>query len=176
MGIYFEELGTYLTFFCIYMVSIIILKLCWKKSWGFLLCYSIFYLYITEVIRITQFPLYFIDRAEQNLSIWQGVSLVPFVSIDPKGYLLNTLLTIPFGFGLPFLLRMSWKRMMIVGFTFTLLIEVTQFLIGYRIADIDDIIFNFLGSMIGYALFKGLKFVLLKLFRGDTEKMPAIFD
>ncbi len=66
--------------------------------------------------------------------------------------------------------------MMIVGFTFTLLIEVTQFLIGYRIADIDDIIFNFLGSMIGYALFKGLKFVLLKLFRGDTEKMPAIFD
>ena len=66
----------------------------------------------------------------------------------------NIVMFIPYGFLLPTairLLRSPWRALGVVLGT-TVLIETVQYCIG-RSADIDDVIMNFLGGCLGYALF-----------------------
>lgn len=61
---------------------------------------------------------------------------------------------IPYGFLLPLAiekLRKGWRTLLVVLGT-TLMIEVLQ-LFAERSTDIDDMIMNFLGGLIGYACF-----------------------
>lgn len=85
----------------------------------------------------------------------EQLNLIPFSSgVDVTAYL-NILLFIPFGILVPFL----WARMdhpgLIAGsgFGFSLLIELSQ-LLNNRRTDIDDLLLNTLGALIGYAIFK----------------------
>lgn len=79
----------------------------------------------------------------------------------------NILLFVPFGFAL--LLRFPkmkiWKGTMI-GFLVSLLMELCQLKMGYRSFDVDDLILNTTGTIIGMAALKELlKFCKRKLFR-----------
>jgi len=67
----------------------------------------------------------------------------------------NILMFIPFGFFLPLVWGRAKKWYATLGFTLLLsvCIEVTQFFIG-RAADIDDVILNALGGIIGYGAYK----------------------
>jgi glycopeptide antibiotics resistance protein len=53
------------------------------------------------------------------------------------------------------------KKVVVRGALFSLAIELTQWLTGYlagitfRVADVNDVIFNTLGAAVGYALFAG---------------------
>ena len=77
--------------------------------------------------------------------------------------LLNILLLIPFGFGLPFISNLHMKKVIVIGVLFSIMIEFLQLMTGFmarvtfRIADINDVIFNAIGVSIGYILF--VKFV-----------------
>lgn len=63
---------------------------------------------------------------------------------------------LPVGFFSALLWRgATWKRAITVGFLCSMAIEVTQFFIG-RVSDIDDIILNTLGSLLGYWLYRWL--------------------
>ena len=84
------------------------------------------------------------------------VNFVPFSQdIDIADYLLNIVLFIPLGLLTP----ITWKKMnnltniIGVGFFFTMLIEISQ-LLNNRATDIDDILLNLLGSVVGFWLFK----------------------
>lgn len=80
------------------------------------------------------------------------LNLVPLRYID-RDLFLNILMTIPFGFFLPFLYR-SWRRFSLTvaaGALFSLLIECSQLLTN-RACDIDDLIANTLGAAFGYGL------------------------
>lgn len=69
--------------------------------------------------------------------------------------LMNIVMLIPLGFILPIVfpsLRKWWKTGFYV-MTFVLCIEVFQYFMG-RSADIDDLIMNTLGGLIGYAMMK----------------------
>jgi glycopeptide antibiotics resistance protein len=76
----------------------------------------------------------------------------------------------PFGFGLPFITRQPFKRVVIAGFFFSVLIELLQLITGYmanttfRVADINDVIFNTLGVAIGFVLFAQFIRVYRRLF------------
>lgn len=65
----------------------------------------------------------------------------------------------PFGFGLPFVYKTNLKRIVIANIMIGVILELLQFSIGIingftlRIVDINDVIFNFIGSMIGYVIF-----------------------
>lgn len=67
----------------------------------------------------------------------------------------NLTMFMPIGFCLP----LFWKRwqstakMIGVGLAFPVLIEFTQLFIG-RAVDIDDVLVNFLGILLGYGLYK----------------------
>ena len=88
-----------------------------------------------------------------------NINLIPLWDITNgvSAYLINSglniLLFIPLGFILPLLWKefRSWKAMGITGFLVSLGIELAQ-LLNYRISDVDDLIMNTLGALLGYAL------------------------
>lgn len=73
----------------------------------------------------------------------------------------NVMMFIPLGVFLPVVFKKMRRlyKTAIVAFAFTFSIEFTQYFIG-RSADIDDIIANFLGGLIGYGLFRALDYLL----------------
>lgn len=105
------------------------------------------------------------------------ISLVPFagiIGILQGGITTHTIINIlgniimfvPIGFLVPLLCAKidSYKRIMIFGFGTSLLIELTQlFLI--RGTDIDDLMLNTIGAMLGYWIFIAFK----KIFSVFTE-------
>ena len=80
----------------------------------------------------------------------QGVFLQPFF---------NLMLTLPFGFYLRYIWKVSLKKVILASFALSLFFELTQ-LTGlyfiyprsYRLFDVDDLILNTSGGVLGYAL------------------------
>lgn len=85
-----------------------------------------------------------------------AVNLAPFSQgIDWVGYLLNVLLGMPLGFLLPLLWDQLDRPARIVGagLGFSLLIELSQ-LCNLRATDVDDLILNTAGTVLGWLLFR----------------------
>jgi glycopeptide antibiotics resistance protein len=96
------------------------------------------------------------DILYYRFKIKQQLNLIPFSNkIDIVECLQNILLFIPFGNLLPLL----WKKydkiiyILVLGFSFSMFIEITQ-LLNYRSTDIDDLILNTIGGLIGYGIYK----------------------
>jgi glycopeptide antibiotics resistance protein len=85
-----------------------------------------------------------------------SLTLVPFLPMvdDIKNTILNIFLFVPLGVILPFLWKKynSAKAVLLFGFFLSLSIELLQIL-TYRATDINDILANTLGSVLGYFLF-----------------------
>lgn len=67
----------------------------------------------------------------------------------------NIIMFIPFGCSLPLLFSRlrSFGRSAMIVFTVSFMIEFVQYFLGAS-ADIDDILLNLIGGMLGYCLFK----------------------
>ena len=82
-------------------------------------------------------------------------SLVPFVNgIDIAGCLLNILLFVPLGFLVPLLWPQTdkFKYALLAGLSLLFFIEISQFF-GYRLLDIDDLIANTAGALLGHLMY-----------------------
>ncbi|KRK74220.1 VanZ family protein [Lacticaseibacillus nasuensis] len=68
----------------------------------------------------------------------------------------NILWFVPFGWGIQRLARRPYRLLGVAvrGAAFSLLIEALQFLLWSGVADIDDVIFNTVGAMVGYGCFQ----------------------
>lgn len=107
--------------------------------------------YLTLVLSIVGFP----RITELTLDV--SCSFVPFADIVTAGkrYIilsaLNILLFVPFGMLVPLLWEKfrSLKKMTLLGLSASLFIEVMQ-LFTFRATDVDDLIMNTLGTMLGY--------------------------
>ncbi len=88
-------------------------------------------------------------------------------------FVMNIVAFIPFGFFLPFLSKHRKRRnfFYIVGsaFEFTLLIECTQLILKVGSFDVDDIVLNTLGGVIGYVLFELSRLIFI-IVRKVTRK------
>ncbi|MDB5264853.1 MAG: VanZ family protein [Parcubacteria group bacterium] len=144
-----------------------------KKSLVYLLFLSIFYAYLFKVLDYTLFQFqsllflkYFVPGLMlQGQAAGESMNLIPLVTLtlgDVKTSLLNILLMVPFGFGLPFITDLRMKNVVQIGMLLSIGIEVLQFISGlvanmtFRVADVNDVIFNTLGVTIGYVVFIGL--------------------
>ena len=81
---------------------------------------------------------------------------IPFSNnIDVVAYILNVVLLIPLGLLVPIIWEKlnKFSNILATGFMFTILIEASQ-LLNNRRTDIDDIILNVLGAVVGFGLFK----------------------
>ena len=66
----------------------------------------------------------------------------------------NIVLLVPLGFLLPFIfLKMTWKTALIPAIASGLTIEILQTILNVGVFDVDDIILNGLGAMVGYWIF-----------------------
>lgn len=109
--------------------------------------YIVFGFYLVAVLALVGFP--DITSFEMNGKI----NIVPFVNIvsDFANACLNVLLFVPFGFFLPMLWDKyrNMKSTMLATLYVTVLIEFSQ-LFTFRTADINDIITNIIGALVGY--------------------------
>lgn len=103
------------------------------------------------------------------------INLLPFADgCGLAGMALNALLFVPLGAALPVLWRScGLYKTVAIGFSLSLLIELSQ-LFNYRATDIDDLLMNTLGTLLGYLLYT-LLFRRLSWFRADDNgiRVPA---
>jgi len=143
-----------------------------KKSLTYLIFFTVFYVYIVKVLDYTLFQfqslvllkLFMPDLILNGQTAGNSMNLIPLITLTPqdlKTSLLNILLLMPFGFGLPFITNFRMQKIVVMGALFSIVIEFLQLITGYmakitfRIADINDVIFNTVGVAIGYILFVG---------------------
>ena len=121
-------------------------KLCFH-SWKRTIAYMVFGFYLTAVLALVGFP----DIT--SLKVDFTVNIIPFIDMvsDFSNACLNILLFVPFGFFLPILWEnfRNVKRVAFMGLITTFFIESSQ-IFNFRTTDINDIITNTVGTMIGY--------------------------
>lgn len=66
----------------------------------------------------------------------------------------NIAFFIPFGLLIPI---KNWKAVVIIAIVFSTVIEIAHYIGGYGLAELDDVICNTLGAMIGFWIVMGLK-------------------
>lgn len=135
--------------------------------------YFVFAVYLSAVYLFVGMPTLQFVRFELSLT------LIPFLPMltDVKNTVLNVALFIPLGVLLPFL----WKRYntlkstALFGFVLSLSIELLQ-IFTYRATDINDIIANTLGAVLGYFLFRMASrvFPSVTKFAGEKQEMPVV--
>jgi glycopeptide antibiotics resistance protein len=150
----------------------IIMILRTKKSRVFLVFFTVFYIYLVMVLYYTLFQfqsLILLKLFNPHLMLngfaaGKELNLIPLVTLTPgdmQTSLLNILMMAPFGFILPFIADYRMKKVVVSAMLFSLAIELTQWLTGrlagvtFRVADVNDVIFNTLGAAVGYVLFLG---------------------
>jgi glycopeptide antibiotics resistance protein len=140
-----------------------------QRSWSYLICYTIFGIYLLFAIDRTFFPIWISGAyadARRQIPVLSEINITPFY-FGPYGLedavstqLLNILLTVPFGFGINFIARMRPRSFLwlgpAIGFGIEIIQLVVSLLLGYayRYIDINDVIMNTLGVLVGYAAFR----------------------
>lgn len=165
-----------------YLIGLVV-SLVKRHAFKAIVINSLFYFYCVALIAVTLFPIPIqglSDLAEihQGASFLQAFPLVGILDILRNDYLPfivkmrqifgNIILFIPLGFFLPILWknRASLKKLLPIGFGVSLAIELTQLIIslilgyGYKITDVDDLILNTLGFILGFGLYKAFRYGL----------------
>jgi glycopeptide antibiotics resistance protein len=166
------DLLTALLFGLMWIGIVMFLRLKKEKGFVYLVFFTIFYVYLFKVLDYTLFQFqsllllkYFMPNLILNgQTAGESINLIPLITLLPQDLttsLSNILLLIPFGFGLPFITNLRMKKVVAIGVLFSITIELLQLVTGlvasltFRIADINDVIFNTFGVAIGYLLFVG---------------------
>lgn len=99
----------------------------------------------------------------ETMKLTQGITMLTFY-YNLYG---NILWFVPMGFGAAYLScgRHSFLRTLSIGFFASFMIEVLQYLLGTGIPDVDDLIFNTAGTIIGIILFHLIRWIFLKIIR-----------
>ena len=149
-----------------FVVLIIIYFLKFYKKWkekgrDVLFVNTLMYIYLSFVLYFTLMPIITSLPFIFNHP-YDSMNLVPFIDVlNGRGDFvrqvgLNVIMTIPFGFLVPFIKKENVKLLKIVFYTFILSlgIELLQPLInGVRSADITDLLTNVMGGIIGYVMY-----------------------
>lgn len=163
------------------LALIVVLVILWrqKKKWSYLFFFSIFWVYAMSSLDKVFFPIQingeFVDAMRQ-IPLNSQINLVPFYfgpyGMNFMGMFYNILLTVPFGFGLNFIVRVKVMHFLWLAVAIGIGIEAIQFVISlllqypYRVVDINDAILNAAGVLVGYLLFK----VFSWLYVGVTKR------
>lgn len=100
-----------------------------------------------------------------------NINLIPFQDGFSMGFILNIFLFLPLGFLCP-LISKSYQRVkniFLIGCGLSLTIEIVQLFTLYRATDIDDLITNVAGTLIGYFCFRLIHKRVITKFRSIRE-------
>ncbi|PEJ60539.1 VanZ family protein [Bacillus sp. AFS002410] len=169
----------------ILLMILFVLKVKFKKDIVYLFFFSIMFIYLCSVINYTQFPIMAYQHLRDIIGqhVFRNMNLVPLINLTKQDFrisLLNVLMTLPFGFGLPFITKGTLKKIAIAGLLIGVIIESLQGLIGLlngytdRVIDINDVIFNFTGTLIGYSIFKVFSYLFKLSIKKANIKLNSL--
>ena len=129
--------------------------------------YYIFATYLAAVYLFVGMPTLQFMRFELSLT------LTPFLPMiaDFKNTILNIILFVPLGIMLPFLWKKynTLRETLIFAFSMSLVIELMQIL-TCRATDINDLIANIIGAVLGYFVFRAISCMFPSIPKLATRK------
>ena len=135
-----------------------------KRRWGWM---ALLALYLNAMYIVIGVP------GIQYIRWDPTINLIPFQDFSPSnitGMVLNTVMFAPLGFLLPayFERYRRWGRTLAAGFLTSLTVELIQ-LFTFRATDVDDLIMNTLGTLVGFLLAKLIFRHRSAVFRGRKD-------
>ncbi|NTW41123.1 MAG: VanZ family protein [Cellulomonadaceae bacterium] len=138
-----------------------------RLSWPRIVVALALAVYVAGVVANTVFPIYR-DKPTAGGPWADHLALVPLVDYEVADAVMNVLVFVPVGVLVPLVIAgTSWGSAVVAAGALSLTIEVTQWatahlLGGGHIADVNDLIFNVIGGVVGVALI------------ASAEHVPAI--
>ena len=142
-----------------------------KVDWKYEAKLILVYICLVVIARMVYFPMHLVDgrigslylEVDKIFPLW--INLVPIVHLfeEYDGWLINIIgnvtMFIPVGLVWPFCFKElnTLKKALLAGVCFPLLIEITQIPFYSRCSDVDDIILNTTGFLIGALIYFGIK-------------------
>lgn len=190
--------GYAIILYIIFLFSSLIYAIKHKKTLLEFICTNLFVIFILFVISITLFPMPVQPKLLLNFrqhgydtknnfvpfsSIYHIISRNDFsISLRQVGG--NFCMLIPLGIYAPFYFKgmNKFKNFLLLAFLFSAGIEFLQFLIGailqfnYRSVDVDDIILNVSGAMVGYIIYIIIKPFYYKILTKMKQKQKSKVD
>jgi glycopeptide antibiotics resistance protein len=146
------------------------------------------------VVSVIVFPFY-IPENFSEFGNKLSINLVPFdfescfddlPALCFRSIYENILLTVPFGFGVSFITRINPKRIAWLAISVGLVFEIAQLVIvlifhaSFRTVDINDVILNAAGVLLGYGIFCVFgviySFIIQKLAQQPRHIFAYIYD
>ncbi len=170
-------LSTELAFTAIWLL----VRICiWKKQngieWKREAVLLLMYINLAVIIRFVFFPIDLVDGHVQPLVLERTsvfpfrINLIPFVNIFNyssirdiiRNVIGNVAMFIPSGIVLPIVYRKvnSFWKVVAAGAFLSLCIEILQLPFPSRTSDIDDLILNTLGVVVGYGIYSAFKRII----------------
>jgi len=120
--------------------------------------------YLVAVMAMTLLPLQVQLGSYANRTPWyEKANFIPILTIDLRTFVLNIILTVPLGIFLPLMTSIrGGKRVALLALCFSAGIETVQYvtdilLSSGRTADVNDLIANTLGALLGYLIYQALE-------------------
>ncbi|TQL01964.1 VanZ family protein [Cellulomonas sp. SLBN-39] len=117
--------------------------------------------YAAGIVANTVFPI-FLDKPARHGGWTSHLALAPLAGYQLDDALINVAVFVPLGMLVPLLTaRPSWRRTVLVAASISLGIEATQYVTahalgGGHIADLNDLVLNVLGGVVGYGVLAAL--------------------
>ena len=140
----------------IYALIAIVLKVMGKiktfknGDWFLQYLFTVYLIFIGIVTGMFAFDAWSLNGAH-------NYNLIPFIGENLSYIILNILLFLPMGVFVPLMQqteKRSLRKTVLIILLLSLFIECIQFFFVGRLADIDDLIANTLGGLLGYTFFK----------------------
>ena len=140
-----------------------------KRKWGWM---ALLTLYLNAVYIVIGVP------GVQYICWDPTLNLIPFQDFSARnmeGMILNAVMFAPLGFLLPayFERYRHWGRTLAAGFLTSLTVELIQ-LFTFRATDVDDLIMNTLGTVVGFLLAKLIFRHRTALYRGKKDWLELL--
>lgn len=131
-----------------------------RKIFGIL-----FGIYVILLFYLTLFSPTFLSQRSINLVPFK--TILPFLKIGGRAMVINIigniLAFVPIGLLFPLLEGKvsSIKNIISASFILSFIVELLQFLFALRVADVDDLILNVAGGVLGYFIYILIKWIIL---------------
>ncbi|MCI7638554.1 MAG: VanZ family protein [Clostridiales bacterium] len=140
-----------------------------KRKWGWM---ALLTLYLNAMYIVIGVP-------GVQYIVWDPtINLLPFQDFSARnieGMILNAIMFAPLGFLLPayFERYRHWGRTLAAGFLTSLTVELIQ-LFTFRATDVDDLIMNTLGTLVGFLIAKLIFRHRTALYRGKKDWLELL--
>lgn len=140
-----------------------------KRRWGWMALLTLYLSAMYIVIGVPGIPYIHWDPT---------LNLIPFQDFSPgniMGMVLNAIMFAPLGFLLPayFERYRHWGRTLAAGFLTSLTVEMIQFF-TFRATDVDDLIMNTLGTLVGFLMAKLVFGHRIAVYRGRKDWLVLV--